>query len=56
MVESNTIVSPQSEPNDVAAENTLRPKNLQDYLGKKSVHEQMDIFIGAAKQRAEQNV
>lgn len=53
MVESNTIVSPQSEPNDVAAENTLRPKNLQDYLGQKSVHEQMDIFIGAAKQRAE---
>ena len=53
MVESNTIVSPQSEPNDVAAENTLRPKNLQDYLGQKSVHEQMDIFIGAAKQSAE---
>ena len=53
MVESNTIVSPQSEPNDVAAENTLRPKNLQDYLGQKSVHKQMDIFIGAAKQRAE---
>jgi Holliday junction DNA helicase RuvB len=53
MVESNTIVSPQSKPNDVAAENTLRPKNLRDYLGQKSVHEQMDIFIGAAKQRAE---
>ena len=53
MVESNIIVSPQSEPNDVAAENTLRPKNLRDYLGQKSVHEQMDIFIGAAKQRAE---
>ena len=53
MVESNTIVSPQSDPNDVVAENTLRPKNLQDYLGQKSVHEQMDIFIGAAKQRAE---
>ncbi len=53
MVESNTIVSSQSEPNDVAAENTLRPKNLRDYLGQKSVHEQMDIFIGAAKQRAE---
>ena len=53
MVESNTIVSPQSEPNDVATENTLRPKNLRDYLGQKSVHEQMDIFIGAAKQRAE---
>ena len=53
MVEPNTIISPQSDPDDVAAENTLRPKNLQNYIGQKSVHEQMEIFIGAAKQRAE---
>ena len=49
MVEPNTIISPQSDPDDVAAENTLRPKNLQNYIGQKSVHEQMEIFIGAAK-------
>ena len=53
MVEPNTIISPQSDPDDVAAENTLRPKNLQNYIGQKSVHEQMEIFIGAAKKRAE---
>ena len=26
---------------------------LRDYLGQASVHEQMEIFIGAARQRAE---
>ena len=53
MAEPNTVVSPQSNLDDVAAENTLRPKSLKDYMGQKSVHEQMDIFIDAAKQRAE---
>ena len=53
MAEPNTVVSPQSNLDDVAAENTLRPKSLKDYMGQKSVHEQMEIFIDAAKQRAE---
>ena len=53
MAEPNTVVSPQSNLDDVAAENTLRPKSLKDYMGQKSVHEQMEFFIDAAKQRAE---
>ena len=53
MAEPITVVSPQSNLDDVAAENTLRPKSLKDYMGQKSVHEQMEIFIDAAKQRAE---
>ena len=53
MAEPNTVVSPQSNLDDVAAENTLRPKSLKDYMGQKSVHEQMEIFIDAAKQSAE---
>jgi len=53
MAEPETVVSPQSNQDDIAAENTLRPKNLKDYMGQKSVHEQMEIFIGAAKKRAE---
>ena len=53
MAEPETIVSAQSNQDDVAAENTLRPKKLKDYMGQKSVHEQMEIFIGAAKQRNE---
>jgi holliday junction DNA helicase RuvB len=53
MVEPNAVISPQSSAEDAAADKTLRPKRLQDYLGQESVHEQMEIFIGAAKQRAE---
>ncbi len=53
MVEPNAVISAQSSPEDAAADNTLRPKRLQDYLGQASVHEQMEIFIGAARQRAE---
>ena len=53
MVEPNEVISPQSSADDDVADNALRPKRLQDYLGQKSVHEQMDIFIGAARQRGE---
>jgi holliday junction DNA helicase RuvB len=53
MVEPNAIISPQNSAEDDVADNALRPKRLQDYLGQASVHEQMEIFIGAARQRAE---
>ena len=53
MVEPNEVISPQSSADDLVADNALRPKRLQDYLGQASVHEQMEIFIGAARQRAE---
>ena len=53
MVEPNEVISPQNSAEDDVADNALRPKRLQDYLGQASVHEQMEIFIGAARQRAE---
>ncbi|MFQ5660264.1 MAG: Holliday junction branch migration DNA helicase RuvB [Gammaproteobacteria bacterium] len=53
MVEANPVISPTSTAEDVAADNTLRPKHLKDYLGQPAVHEQMEIFIGAARQRSE---
>lgn len=53
MVEPNAVISPQGSAEDAVADNTLRPKLLKDYLGQTSVHEQMEIFIGAARQRAE---
>ena len=53
MADPNTVVSAQSDTVDIAAENTLRPKNLKDYMGQESVHEQMEIFISAAKKRSE---
>jgi Holliday junction DNA helicase RuvB len=53
MVEPNPVISPVSTAEDISADNTLRPKRLQDYLGQASVHEQMEIFIGAAQKRRE---
>ncbi len=53
MVEPNEVISPQNSAEDDVADNALRPKRLQDYLGQASVHEQMGIFIDAARQRAE---
>ncbi len=40
-------------PNEEAIERALRPKGLSDYVGQAKAREQLEIFIGAAKQRAE---
>ncbi|OGT35410.1 MAG: Holliday junction DNA helicase RuvB [Gammaproteobacteria bacterium RBG_16_51_14] len=53
MVDPNLVISPVSTAEDVTADHTLRPKYLQDYLGQVTVHEQMEIFIGAARKRRE---
>ena len=53
MAEQNTVISTTSTAEDLAADNSLRPKTLKDYQGQVSVHEQMEIFIGAARKRAE---
>lgn len=50
---TNSDITPISTAEDVDTDNTLRPKRLSDYLGQKTVHEQMEIFIGAARQRQE---
>lgn len=44
--------SPAS-PNEEAIERALRPKGLQEYVGQAKAREQLEIFIGAAKQRHE---
>ena len=51
--EPNPNIVSTSTAEDVAADNTLRPKRLVDYIGQQSVHEQMEIFIGAARKRQE---
>jgi Holliday junction DNA helicase RuvB len=40
-------------PNEEAIERALRPKGLADYVGQTKAREQLEIFIGAAKKRAE---
>ena len=53
MNEPNPVISSRSSAEDTATENTLRPRSLADYRGQPVVHEQMEIFISAARKRAE---
>jgi Holliday junction DNA helicase RuvB len=45
------IISPSNVQSEEAQERALRPKRLVDYIGQPAVHEQMDIFIRAARDR-----
>ena len=40
-------------PKEEALERALRPKGMADYVGQAKAREQLEIFIGAARQRAE---
>jgi holliday junction DNA helicase RuvB len=42
-----------SSPNEEAIERALRPKGLAEYVGQAKAREQLEIFIGAARKRAE---
>jgi Holliday junction DNA helicase RuvB len=47
------ISAAPTSPNEEALERALRPKLLQEYVGQAKAREQLEIFIGAAKKRAE---
>jgi len=47
------IVTPVVIDDDRLAEVTLRPRRLQEYVGQAKLKERLEIFIAAAKQRAE---
>jgi len=42
-----------ASPNELAIERALRPRSLADYTGQTKAREQLGIFIGAARARAE---
>jgi Holliday junction DNA helicase RuvB len=42
-----------TSPNEEAIERALRPKGLDEYVGQTKAREQLEIFIGAARKRAE---
>src|SRR5205085_10161240 len=46
------IITPDQQETD-QVDRALRPKFLRDYIGQKSVCEQMEIFIQAAKNRGD---
>ncbi len=47
------LIAPAATREDEAAEASIRPKRLADYLGQVPVREQMQIYIDAAKGRGE---
>lgn len=53
MIHSDRIISPVDSEQDEAIARSIRPKRLHEYVGQKTVCDQLAIFIGAAKKRGE---
>lgn len=49
----NRMSAPEYTPADEDIENSLRPKQLTDYVGQEKAKENLSIYIKAAKQRGE---
>lgn len=47
------VIAPAPQDKEEQIDRAIRPKLLADYVGQPHVQEQMEIFIGAAKARAE---
>jgi holliday junction DNA helicase RuvB len=47
------VIEPKPLDEDLPVENSLRPRRLEDYIGQKTVKENLRVFIEAARQRAE---
>ncbi len=50
---TSRLVDAHVKKDERIAENEIRPRKLNEYIGQVRVREQMDIFISAAKQRKE---
>ena len=46
-----TVGAARQSPQEEALERALRPRRLDDYVGQAKTREQLEIFIGAARQR-----
>jgi Holliday junction DNA helicase RuvB len=54
MIETDRLISAQAPtPEERTFERALRPTRLAEYIGQPHIHEQMEVFIGAARQRDE---
>lgn len=49
----NMITSASPAPEEQLLDNTLRPKQFSEYIGQEKIKRNLDIFIQAAKKRAE---
>lgn len=53
LVDTRIIAATPASPNEEAIERALRPKQLEEYVGQEKIRDQLEIFIGAARQRQE---
>ncbi|HEX9626784.1 MAG TPA: Holliday junction branch migration DNA helicase RuvB [Acidiferrobacterales bacterium] len=55
MIETDRLVSAEarSVPEEAGIERSLRPLRLSEYVGQPHIHEQLEVFIAAARQRQE---
>ena len=51
--EERLVAAAAVSPNEEAVERALRPQRLSDYVGQQRIREQLEIFIQAARGRAE---
>lgn len=52
-MEADRLITADASSEDSHVDRAIRPKRLADYVGQPAVCEQMDIFINAARKRAE---
>jgi Holliday junction DNA helicase RuvB len=52
-IEHDRLISGDEVTEDKAFDRAIRPKTLAEYVGQKSMREQMEIFIEAARKRSE---
>ncbi len=53
MTDHERLIEPGELSEDQVLDLSIRPRMLQDYIGQESVHEQLEVFIAAAKNRNE---
>ena len=52
-IEEDRLISPTAADQDAPLDRAIRPTHLADYIGQQAVVEQLQIFIAAARARAE---
>ena len=53
MLENDRLIQKEATNEDEVVDRAIRPKLLSDYIGQHAVHQQMEIFIHAARKRQE---
>ena len=52
-MDNERLIDAQPANDDLAADNAIRPRSLEEYIGQPVVREQMEIFVSAARRRGE---